>query len=95
MVSCRTAVRQRAVERGLLLGAHPPLNPAAGHALEPSVASSRKASPDIAAAELPPRALWERKRAAAAAAAIAAESFYSSPTKSTPSRHGGSRVAFH
>ena len=54
------AVRQRAVERGLLLGAHPPLNPAAGHALEPSVASSRKASPDIAAAELPPRALWER-----------------------------------
>ena len=89
-------VRKRAVARGLLLGAEPPLKPP----LSPQKAfeAATQAASDeraVAASELdlPPRALWERQRAKAAAAAVAAEagrsrsgSDHSGQTAATPVR---------
>ena len=70
------AVRRQAVERGLLLGAEPPLRPPVSprQAFEASVAAAADDRAHATAdSELPPRALWERRRAETAAAAAATE----------------------
>ena len=77
-------VRKRAVARGLLLGAEPPLRPPISPALAfEATASAIRDARAVAAAEvdLPPRALWERERAKAAAAFAAAEA--ASPRRSS------------
>lgn len=70
------AVRRRAVARGHLLGAEPDLKPAISP--QQAYAATQAAAADAAAfaresAELPPRALWERRRAEVAAVAAAEE----------------------
>jgi hypothetical protein len=90
------AVRRRAVERGILLGAEPPLKPACSprQAFEAATAAAaQEAAIAAAEADLPPRALWERHRAAAAAAAIAAEQagVARSPSQRSPSQRSPSQ----